>query len=937
VAVREKVLRDFQRASVAAVLGEFDKGKTSTLLVLPTGCGKTIVMAKIAAAWERGNVLLLAHRIELLDQAADKMEPELGYRPVVEQGERGMDADCLWHGGAVLVGSVQTMRGEARMEKFRRAPFDLVLIDEAHHATAASYRKVVDYFRGLNPHVRVLGVTATPNRADDTALGIVFDSVAYEMGIAQAIDLGWLVPVEQEYVAVEEVDFSAVGTAKNDLGESDLKAADLESVLVEEEALHALARPILDKAGSRQCLVFTAGVAHAHLLAAVLNRYRDGSAKAVDGKTLDAERKAAVAAFARGELQFLTNFGVFCLDEQTEILTSDGWVGIDQVTYAHKVANWEAGEVFFEEPKFIVRRDRLPGEDMISVAGLRHNIRVTGDHRMLCRGASGADFMIRHAADLVGVKTQLPVSGLAFPLDVKPEQPGLIPDAHRLKRLRASSYVLRQNGMPPDEARAEAERRLAERETLRRKDPHELTGWECAFVGFFLAEGTRSELANGGVEYTVTQSRCYPSIIEWFDNVVARLDVDSRRREYPDRTEHGVVTWSFPRGTGSGPQRRRGLFPIEPYLDKHGTRLLWGLDRHQFGELLLGFWYGDGDHGPGNDVLHTFRLSNADKGLLDLIQAIACCRGYKTTLRPGRDPATDAHRRVWRLSLRKQEAQWLANETLQREPDWRPERVWCVTSTTGNIITRREGYVTVTGNTEGFDVPSVALVAMGRPTKSVGLYTQMLGRGTRPLPGVVDGPPAPESRRAAIAASGKPKVLVLDFVGNSRHKLVSSVDVLGGNYDAEVRELARKQVADRKGADVMKELKKARAELLLMKEQERRRGVVARVGYSTQAVDPFGHDAAPGASSVEQTRGGASDAQIAFLVGLGVQRDTAARFNRRQASAVIEDLKAKRCTSKQRAVLTKYGEDPDVPFAEASETIDAIARNGWRPLAKEAV
>jgi superfamily II DNA or RNA helicase len=550
VAVREKVLRDFQRASVAAVLGEFDKGKTSTLLVLPTGCGKTIVMAKIAAAWERGNVLLLAHRIELLDQAADKMEPELGYRPVVEQGERGMDADCLWHGGAVLVGSVQTMRGEARMEKFRRAPFDLVLIDEAHHATAASYRKVVDYFRGLNPHVRVLGVTATPNRADDTALGIVFDSVAYEMGIAQAIDLGWLVPVEQEYVAVEEVDFSAVGTAKNDLGESDLKAADLESVLVEEEALHALARPILDKAGSRQCLVFTAGVAHAHLLAAVLNRYRDGSAKAVDGKTLDAERKAAVAAFARGELQFLTNFGVF---------------------------------------------------------------------------------------------------------------------------------------------------------------------------------------------------------------------------------------------------------------------------------------------------------------------------------------------------------------------------------------------------TEGFDVPSVALVAMGRPTKSVGLYTQMLGRGTRPLPGVVDGPPAPESRRAAIAASGKPKVLVLDFVGNSRHKLVSSVDVLGGNYDAEVRELARKQVADRKGADVMKELKKARAELLLMKEQERRRGVVARVGYSTQAVDPFGHDAAPGASSVEQTRGGASDAQIAFLVGLGVQRDTAARFNRRQASAVIEDLKAKRCTSKQRAVLARYGEDPDVNFEEASATIDAIARNGWRPLHKEAV
>lgn len=547
-AVVGKVLRDYQDASVAAVLREFD-AHASTLLVLPTGCGKTVVMAKLATGWERGNVLLLAHRIELLDQAAEKLGHELGYLPVVEQGQRGMDVDCLWQGGAVLVGSVQTMRGDRRLEKFARHPFDLILVDEAHHATAASYRKIIDHFRGLNPNLKVLGVTATPRRADNTAMGLVFDSVAYELSILTAIEEGWLVPIEQEYVAVDCVDFDQVSSSKNDFGESDLRASELEAVLVEEEPLHALARPILERAGDRQCLVFTAGVAHAHLLAAVLNRYRDGSAAAVDGTTLPAKRQETVEAFAAGSLQFLTNFGVF---------------------------------------------------------------------------------------------------------------------------------------------------------------------------------------------------------------------------------------------------------------------------------------------------------------------------------------------------------------------------------------------------TEGFDVPSVALVAMGRPTKSQGLYTQMLGRGLRPLPGVVDGPFAAPERRARIGASQKPSCRVMDFVGNSEHKLpgqMSSVDILGGNYDAEVRELAAERIRDKPGADVMAVLTKAKAELTLLREQERRRPIVAQVGYTSQRVDPFAPSAAPGVQAVTQTRGGSTDAQIGLLVGLGVEYATAAAYGRRQASAVIDKLRATRCTNKQRAILAKYGEPTDVNCEEASELIDAIAKRGWQPRA----
>src|SRR5262249_27312521 len=206
---------------------------------------------------------------------------------------------------------VQTLCGDRRLEKFRRMPFDLILIDEAHHATAPSYRKVVDFFLALNPRCRVLGVTATPKRADNAAMGLVFDSVAYELPIYDAIEWAWMLPIVQESVSVENIDFTGVRLGQKEMGEADWKASELEAVLVEEEALHALALPILEKAAGRQALVFTAGVAHAHMLASVFNRYREGSARAVDGTTPKEVRKEAVADFAAGRLQFLTNYGVF--------------------------------------------------------------------------------------------------------------------------------------------------------------------------------------------------------------------------------------------------------------------------------------------------------------------------------------------------------------------------------------------------------------------------------------------------------------------------------------------------------------------------------------------------------------------------------------------------------------------------------------------------
>jgi len=540
-----RTLRPYQTAALEATRAQL-RQYASTTVVLPTGLGKTVFAAKLIAEWEQGNCLFLAHTQELINQAADKLGAELGYRPGVEMNIHSVEVDTIWQGGMTVVGSVQTMYGDRRLAKYERHPFGLIVVDECHHATAATYKKVVGHFQKVNPNVKVVGITATPNRADGTALGLMFESVAYQMSITDAVSQGWLVPVLQEYVVVDSLEFDGVKTKKNEFGEADFNAAQLEAVLTQEEMLHKMAVPTLDKVGDRPTLVFTASVRHAHELAAVLNRYKNGSAAAVDGSTPKELRKELVRDFTEGRTQFLCN---------------------------------------------------------------------------------------------------------------------------------------------------------------------------CAVL------------------------------------------------------------------------------------------------------------------------------------------------------------------------------------------------------------------------TEGFDAPACSAIVMARPTKSLSLYTQMLGRGLRPLPGTVDGVPDAQDRQLAILTSDKPKCLVLDFVGNSNHKLASSYDVLGGDYDTETRELARRE-AQKERKDVGEVMEQAAALLAIERQWKEREHIRASdVRYGTHVVDPFDGDAPEtvGSDYTGPKRGTVTDSQLRLLINLGVAEAVACRYSKRQAGAVIDSVAATRCTVKQAATLRKHGVPTEgVGMERASRIIDAIAANGWR-------
>lgn len=191
-------LRPYQEEAVAAVFSERDAGKRSTLLSMATGTGKTVVFAEIIRQFIEASpdarVLVLAHRGELLNQAGKTISKVAGLDCDLEKSQ----SRCSFSSKVVL-GSVQTMRGEKRLARFPHDHFALIVVDEAHHSLAESYRTVLDWF----PEAFVLGVTATAYRGDDHSLGLVFDSVAYDYPIVRGISEGYLTDIETRVIPVK--------------------------------------------------------------------------------------------------------------------------------------------------------------------------------------------------------------------------------------------------------------------------------------------------------------------------------------------------------------------------------------------------------------------------------------------------------------------------------------------------------------------------------------------------------------------------------------------------------------------------------------------------------------------------------------------------------------------------------------------------------------
>ena len=291
-------LRPYQEEARQAVESQWRDGISRTLLVLPTGCGKTIVFATITAdqvsAGER--VLILAHRGELLEQAADKLLKATGLRCAVEKAEQS----CRGSWFRVVVGSVQTLMREKRLGEFPADYFDTIIIDEAHHALSDSYLRILEHFE----EAKVLGVTATPDRGDMRNLGSVFDSLAYEYTLPKAIREGFLCPIVAQTIPLQ-LDLSAVS-----LSAGDFKASDIDTAL--DPYLEQIADEMTKACADRKTVVFLPLVKTSQKFRDILNAHGFQAAE-VNGESKD--RAEILADFDEGKYNVLCN----------SMLLTEGW------------------------------------------------------------------------------------------------------------------------------------------------------------------------------------------------------------------------------------------------------------------------------------------------------------------------------------------------------------------------------------------------------------------------------------------------------------------------------------------------------------------------------------------------------------------------------------------------------------------------------------
>lgn len=291
-------LRPYQQEAKTAVFREWEQGHGKTLLVLPTGTGKTIIFAKVSEECVRRGkrVLILAHRGELLEQAADKILTATGLGCAVEKAEQ----TCIGSWYRITVGSVQTLMTEKRLSRFDKDYFDHIIIDEAHHCISESYQRILQYFSDA----QVLGVTATPDRGDMKNLGQVFDSLAYEYTLPKAIKDGYLSPIKALTIPLK-IDMTGVSTQAGDY-----KASDIDTAL--EPYLYQIADEMQSYCKDRKTVVFLPLIKTSQKFRDILNS-KGFRAAEVNGNSED--RAQVLSDFDSGKYNVLCN----------SMLLTEGW------------------------------------------------------------------------------------------------------------------------------------------------------------------------------------------------------------------------------------------------------------------------------------------------------------------------------------------------------------------------------------------------------------------------------------------------------------------------------------------------------------------------------------------------------------------------------------------------------------------------------------
>lgn len=275
--------------------------KRSTLIVMATGTGKTILFLMLArkAVSEGMCVLIMAHMDELVKQPFQDMK-KLGIEAELELGKKHVHRVHGVPPPGIVVSSVQTMA--SRLDLFKNCAFDLIIVDEAHHAHGKTkmYKRVIEHFS----NAKVVGVTATEDGAKEEDLAQIFDEISFEYRMPDAISDGWLVPIEQKSIKVTDLDYSKIKVRGGRIVDSSMGY-----VLEQVDLLQSMVIPTIEIVGDVQTAVFCASVTQADATAELFRRH-GRTAVSIRGEQkpeYKKQRKEGIKAFKDGKVQFLCN------------------------------------------------------------------------------------------------------------------------------------------------------------------------------------------------------------------------------------------------------------------------------------------------------------------------------------------------------------------------------------------------------------------------------------------------------------------------------------------------------------------------------------------------------------------------------------------------------------------------------------------------------
>lgn len=303
------VLRDYQEEAIQKALDAFTNGSVAPLIVMPTGSGKAASLCtfikRVLEAWPDQRILQLVHVRELVKQNAQTMFKIWPQAPI-SICSAGLNSRNV--SGQIVFASIQSIYKRA----FDLQRVDLVIVDECHLIPPSGdgmYNRLLDDLATINGHrVPMLGFTATDYRASSGSLtegkGKIFDSVAYEIGIKELIDRGFLCPPIAKTTKTE-MNGEGVGTRGGEFIQSQLQAK-----YDRDDVTEAACDELVEMGeGRKRWLIFSTGVAHAKNIRDAI-RARGYSSEIITGKTPKGERDAIVKAFNAGEIRSITNDSV---------------------------------------------------------------------------------------------------------------------------------------------------------------------------------------------------------------------------------------------------------------------------------------------------------------------------------------------------------------------------------------------------------------------------------------------------------------------------------------------------------------------------------------------------------------------------------------------------------------------------------------------------